>query len=191
MYANTPHENPFQKLIKVLFFIACGLIVVLALKGCAAKPIESTHTIERIIEHKTDSVNTTQVNQAILDSLKIQLAKVKTAKPECDSITQATLNQVLKQLNTRKKSGDNEAGIYFDELKNQIIYWQKIAETVNQKLAINKQKTDIKGDKEIVKVPVKYIPWWVKILAYAGAVFILGIVVCAVYKVSTFSARRA
>ena len=191
MYANTPHENPFQKLIKVLFFIACGLIVVLALKGCAAKPIESTHTIERIIEHKTDSVNTTQVNQAILDSLKIQLAKVKTAKPECDSITQATLNQVLKQLNTRKKSGDNEAGIYFDELKNQIIYWQKIAETMNQKLATNKEKNYIKGDKQIIKVPVKYIPWWVTFLAYVGAAFLLTFVVYFLYKIRTFSARWA
>lgn len=191
MYINTPQENPFQKLMKVLFFIAAGLIMMLALKGCAAKPIESTHTIERIIENHKDSLRDIRVNQAILDTTTIQLAKVKTAKPECDSIAQATLNQVLKQLNNRKKSGDNEAGIRFDELKNEIIYWQKIAETVNQKLATNQQKRYIKGDKEIVKVPVKYIPWWVEILSYAGAIFILGIVVFFIYKIRTFSNRWA
>lgn len=191
MYANTPHENPFQKLIKVLFFIACGAIVVLSLKGCAAKPIESTDTHYNLIGKSTDSIMFMRVNQEISDSLKIKLDKVKTAKPECDSIAQATLNQVLKQLNSHKKSGDNEAGIYFDELKNQIIYWQKIAETMNQKLAINKGYIHITADKKIIEVPVKYIPWWVEILAYAGAVFILGIVVYAVYKVRTFSARWA
>jgi hypothetical protein len=176
MTTNLPHENPFKLFLKVFItFIAC-LAIAMLLFGCASKPIESTHTIERIIEHKTDSVKTTQVNAAILDSLVIKIAKVKTAKPECDSITQATLDQVLKQLNSRKKSGDNEAGIYYDELKGQIIAWQKIAETYNEKLATNKEKIYIKGDKQIVKIPVKYIPWWVKCLAYLGAATLVYVV---------------
>lgn len=168
MTANTPHENPFQTFMKVLFFIFVAFLLALVLHGCASKPTESSHTIERIIERRTDTVKESQVNKAILDSLIIQLAKVKTAKPECDSITQATLNQVLKQINSRKKSGDNEAGIYYDEMKNQIIAWQKIAETYKEKLVTNKEKIYIKGDKEIVKIPLKYTPFWAKILAWIG-----------------------
>lgn len=173
MTANNLQGNPFKLFIKVFVTLISGLAIAMLLFGCASKPIENNHTIEQIIKHKTDSVKVTQVNKAIQDSLIIQVAKVKTAKPECDSITQATLDQVLKQLNSRKKSGDNEAGIYYDELKGQIIAWQKIAETYKEKLATNKEKIYIKGDKEIIKIPVKYIPWWVKYLAYLGAATLL------------------
>ncbi|MBA0884917.1 hypothetical protein [Flavobacterium undicola] len=173
MTANNLHENPFKLFLKVLVTIIACLAIAIVLYGCASKPIENTHTIERIIEHRTDSIKETQVNKAILDSLVIQIAKVKTAKPECDSITQATLNQVLKQLNSRKKSGDNEAGIYYDELKNQIITWQKLAETYSEKTAKNKENTIIKVEKQIVKIPVKYVPWWVEYLAYLGAATLL------------------
>jgi uncharacterized FlaG/YvyC family protein len=168
MTTNYPHQNPFNLFIKVLLICASFFAFVMFLHGCASKPVQNTHTIERIIEHRTDSVKTTQVNAAILDSLIIQVAKVKTAKPECDSITQATLDQVLKQLNTSKKSGYNEAKIYYDDLLKQIIVSLKQAETKTENTATKKIDTDNSKDKEIVKVEVKYIPWWVKCLAYWG-----------------------
>lgn len=166
MYANTPQENPFQTFMKVVFFISIAFLVTILINSCASKPVQNTHTIERIIEHRTDSVKTTHVNAAILDSLIIQVAKVKTAKPECDSITQATLDQVLKQLNTSKKSGYNEAKIYYDDLLKQIIVILKQAETKTENTATKKIDTDTSKLKEIIKV--KYIPWWVKWLAWWG-----------------------
>lgn len=180
MPRNTEHQNPF----KTFFQTLCILLVVFALsllfKSCATKPIESTHTIERIIEHHTDSVKTTAINKAIIDSLIIQIAKVKTAKPECDSITQATIDQLLKQLNSRKKSGDNEVGIYYDDLKKAIITWNKIAQTQSVNTAVNNQNITANTEKEIVKVPVKYIPLWVKILAWIG----FGFLVYAVWRIA-------
>jgi hypothetical protein len=176
MTKNSQHQNSF----KTFFQTLCILIVLFALsllfKSCAPKPIQSTHTIERIIEHHTDSVKTTAINKAIIDSLMIQIAKVKTAKPECDSITQATVDQLLSQLNNRKKSGDNEAGIYYDKLKKMLVIWQKMAQTQNETLAINKENKDTKAEQLIIKVPVKYIPLWVKILAWIGFGFLLYVV---------------
>lgn len=176
MTATNPNENPlslFKLFMKVILIIVSAFIFVMSVFGCASKPIENTHTIERIIEHRTDSVKTTQVNAAILDSLIIQIAKVKTAKPECDSITQATLDQVLKQLNTSKKSGNNEAKIYYDDFLKELVIILKQAETKTENTATIKKDTATSKDKEIVKVPVKYIPWWVKCLAYWGAVCLL------------------
>lgn len=167
MTTNLPQENPFKLFLKVLLIIAFFAFAIL-MYGCASKPIQNTHTIERIIERRTDSVKTTKVNAAILDSLIIQIAKVKTAKPECDSITQATLDQVLKQLNTSKKSGYNEAKIYYDDLLKQITVILKQAETKTENTATKKIDKDTSKDKEIAKVEVKYIPWWVKCLAYWG-----------------------
>jgi hypothetical protein len=151
-------------LIVILFLFAFTLFV-----GCAVKPIENTHTIEHIIEQKTDSVKTTQISKAILDSLIVKVAKVKTSKPECDSITQATLDQVLKQLNSYKKSGDNEAGIRYNEKLQQLVLWLKQGETKNQNLSTNKSIKD--KEKEVkppVIVKVKFIPFWIKILAWIG-----------------------
>jgi hypothetical protein len=173
MTANNLQGNPFKLFIKVFVTLISGLAIAMLLFGCASKPIENTHTIERIIEHKTDSVRSTEVNKAILDSLIIQVGKVATAKPECDSITQATLDQVLKQLNTSKKSGYNEAKIYYDELLKKIIVILKQGETKTENTVTKKTDTDKATEIEIVKVPVKYIPWWVKYLAYLGAATLL------------------
>lgn len=159
-------------IITNLIFIS-AILLCFILNGCKSKPIESTHAIERIIEHHTDSVKVKQVNKAILDSLIIQIGKVKTAKPECDSIAQATLEQVLKQLNSRKKSGDNEAGIYYDEIKKMLVAYQKIGETSSDYTKILAVIKELEKDKEVTKIPVKYIPWWVKYLAYLGVAFIV------------------
>jgi uncharacterized FlaG/YvyC family protein len=109
---------------------------------CSSKKTIPTHTIERIIEHKTDSVKTTEINRAILDSLIVKVAKVKTAKPECDSITQATLDQVLRQLNSYKKSGNNEASVRYDEALKQIVVLLKQAETKSQITSVNNQEKE-------------------------------------------------
>lgn len=168
MKTNYLHKNPFLLLVKVLFVCTSFFCITATLQGCAAKPLQQTHTIERIIELSNDSVKTTNINAAILDSLIIQVAKVKTVKPECDSITQATLDQVLKQLNASKKSGGNEAKVYYDDLLKQIIVILKQRETKTEKTDIRKTDKDSSKEKEIIKVPVKYIPWWVKWLAYWG-----------------------
>jgi hypothetical protein len=173
MTANNLQGNPLKLFIKVFVTLISGLAIAMLLFGCASKPIENSHTIEHIIEYKTDSVKVTQVNKAILDSLIIQVGKVTTAKPECDSITQATLDQVLRQLNSRKKSGDNEAGFYYDELKRQIVAYIKEGETRNENTATNKAKTETSKEKEIVKIPVKYIPWWAKTLAFLGGITLI------------------
>lgn len=172
MSKNIQYQKTLKALLQMLYFLLALFALGVLCNSCATKPIENTHTVERIIEHHTDSVKNTQVNKAILDSLMIQIAKVKTAKPECDSITQATVDQLLKQLNSRKKSGDNEAGIYYDDLKKMLVIWQKVAQTQSESVATKKEKTDTKVDKQIVKIPVKYIPLWVKILAFIGFGFL-------------------
>lgn len=174
--SNTPQENPFNGFMKVLLIVTTVSFFIALFSmfsSCASKAPTNTHTIERIVEHKTDSVKFLQVNQGIMDSLFLKIAKVRTAKPECDSITQVAVNQILRQLNSRKKSGDNEMGIYFDELKNQIIAWQKIVQTQNEKTSVNKQATTVNAEREIVQVPVKFIPFWAKALAVVGGITIV------------------
>lgn len=143
--------------------------------SCASKaPIENTHTVEKITEKKADSVKVTEVSKAISDSLIIKIPIVKTAKPECDSITENELNRVLGLLNSYKKSGQNEASVKYDPIKAEIIVWQKIPETKNQITNTNKSQNGSLKEIAYIKIPVyvpkpvKYIPLWVKILAWIG-----------------------
>jgi hypothetical protein len=57
-----------------------------------------------------------------------------------------------------------------------LVIWQKMAQTQNETLATSKEKTDKKAEQLIVKVPVKYIPLWVKIFAWIGFGFLLYVV---------------
>jgi len=182
MNPNYQSENPLKTFLQTLLVLALVFMLTLLMNGCASKPLEKTHTIERVVTYKSDSLKVTVVNQAVLDSLFIQVSKVKTLKPECDSITQITLDQLLVQLNSKKKSGDNEMGIYYDKIKKMIVGWQKMAETQNEKSASNKTTNTIAVEKESVEVPVKYIPFWVKILAVLGVIS-LGVVVWRVAKI--------
>lgn len=173
MKTNTNSQNPMKLFLKVLFCILLCCALFISLHSCKAKPIESNHTIETVSDQKKDSVKVIVVNSAINDTLKIQVPEIRTSKPECDSVTKAELQYILSLLDSYKKSGDNESGIYYDKLKKQIVAWQKIAQTKNEKIIVKKEKVYIKGDKLIKYIPVKYIPVWVKILACLGVLFVL------------------
>ena len=182
MNPNYQSENPLKTFLQTLLVLALVFMLTLLMNGCASKPLEKTHTIERVVTYKSDSLKVTVVNQAVLDSLFIQVSKVKTLKPECDSITQITLDQLLVQLNSKKKSGENAMGIYYDTIKKMIVGWQKMAKTQNEKSASNKTTNAKAIEKESVEVAVKFIPFWVKILAILGGIS-LGVVVWRVAKI--------
>ncbi|RKR11123.1 hypothetical protein C8C83_2821 [Flavobacterium sp. 90] len=173
MTTNLDHKDPFKEFLRILVILLISFSFGCALLCCSSKKTIPTRTIERIIEHKTDSVKTTEINRAILDSLIVKVAKVKTAKPECDSITQATLDQVLRQLNSYKKSGSNEASVRYDEALKQIVVLLKQAETKSQITSVNKEDKEKEKEIEPIVIREKYIPKWVKILAFIGGLAIV------------------
>ncbi|WP_337967190.1 hypothetical protein [uncultured Flavobacterium sp.] len=173
MKTNLYHQDPFKGFLRIPFILLLSWSLVFVLSGCSSKKPDPVHTIERSVEHKTDSVKTTEINQAILDSLIVKVGKVKTAKPECDSITQATLDQVLRQLNSYKKSGSNEASVRYDEALKQIVVLLKQAETKSQITSVNKVEKEKEKEVEPIVIREKYIPAWVKIFAFIGGLAIL------------------
>lgn len=176
----TVNNNPEQEQMRIFFkTISIALLAILfcfLFNRCAPKPLQNTKEVTQISVIKKDSSKITTMNKAILDSLFIEVKKVKTAKPECDSIAQANLDQILKQLNSRKKSGDNEAGIYYDELKKMIVAWQKVGQTQSEQVKTNSRERNNINEKEKIEIPVKYIPAWIRYLSYLGIAFIVFLV---------------
>lgn len=173
MTTNLDHKNPFKEFLRILVILLISFSLAVTLLCCSSKKTDPARTIERTVEHRTDSVKTTEISQAILDSLIVKVAKVKTAKPECDSITQATIDQVLRQLNSYKKSGSNEASVRYDEALRQIVVLIKQAQTKSQIIATNKLEKEKEKEVEPIIIREKYIPKWVKVLAFIGGLAIL------------------
>lgn len=170
----------FEKLKSV---ISSKTLIILLIAGlflfissCGKKPIESTHTIERITTHKRDSVVNREISKAISDSLFVAIGNIKTSKPECDSITNAKIQELLRQISSMKKSGNNELGFYYDEINKKLVAYGKVGQSIDEKIKILNDLLDKTTDKEIKEIPVKYIPKWVQVLAWIGGFSILAFI---------------
>lgn len=157
----------------LLILLAVSFLVI----SCKAKPQpQNTHTIEKTIETKLDSVSTIKISKAIQDSLILKISQIKTAKPECDSITNAEIKHVLQRLNNVKKSGNNEFGIFFDELKNELVIYADIKEAIEKDTKILKSLiSDLKNSKSETIVKEVYPKWlvWLAIVGGLSIAYIL------------------
>lgn len=171
------------------------LCVFAMLISCGKRPSPSIET--EATDHSKETIATNQTtkivtdrNKAIIDSLIIVIGRVKTSKPECDSICQETLDHVLEQLNHLKVSGDNRFGVLYDKHKKLLKSYASIAETLNKTTEVEKDSIrgfdQVKSNKSIQKIPVKYTPKYILYSAYFGWVCMLLIILWLGKKVRSW-----
>lgn len=100
-------------------------------------------------------------NKAIIDSLSWQIAKIKTSKKDCDSLSQDAVNKVLKSLNAKKQSGDNSYELKYNALKRQFDLIVKIGATKN--VSTTKKQTKNKTSYRYITKTItvqKPLPKW-------------------------------
>ncbi len=117
---------------RALFFFAACIILVLWMSCAPKKSLPSVDQTDITIKNR-ELYNEVDRNKAIVDSLMIYIGRIKTGRPECDSVCQETVNKLLSQLNTKKSSGDNSYGIFYDKYNQMLTMYANLAETVNQK----------------------------------------------------------
>ena len=184
LYRNSEHliDSVFDSLkvwfanrLQIIILFICLSVVVV---GCKAKPIISTNNKETEKTSEIIKEKTTDNNLAVIDSLKILIQRVKTSKPECDSITNAKIDELLLQINSKKISGENSFGVYYDKLKKELIAYANLGATKTEITSNHNYKTETLKEISVKEIPVKYIPKWIQILAYIGA----GAIVFGVFK---------
>lgn len=156
------------------FLVVFAIFFIGLATGCAKKPVATSEQIKKekeIVYIQKDSQTTKSL--AILDSLKLTIENIKTSKSECDSITNAKIEELLQRLNTRKVSGNNSFGIYYDKLKRELVAYSNIGETQSQKIAQLEKTLSEKSNQKTITVPVKYIPKEVKYFAWFGLLALL------------------
>lgn len=167
-----------NKLQVIIFFLGFSFVII----GCKAKPIINTFDKQKITTIDILKEKTTDNNLAIIDSLKILISNVKTSNPECDSITNAKIDELLLQINSKKISGGNSFGVYYDKLKKELIAYAKIGATKTEITNENNFKTENLKEYSVKEIPVKYIPKWIQYLAIFGGLCGVFIFLFSVYK---------
>lgn len=160
-----------KKFLTPFIAITAGMLLI----GCkGSQPVATKQNQQINTEISNHNLRSEIIkNQAIIDSLKISIGEIKTSKPECDSITQAAIKELLNRLNTKKISGNNSFGAYYDTLKNEIVMYANIAATQNEKIKELEWKLSRKEQITNETKPLKYIPKEVKVLAFFGLLLLL------------------
>jgi hypothetical protein len=174
----------------IAYFFALLMILLISsmfLISCKSKQLPpDTHTE---ISKQKDSISHIQItdnSKAIIDSLSIVIGKIKTDKPECDSVTQAAIENLLQSLNTSKQSGDNSYKIKYNDLLKRLDLVIKIGATKNEVTKDYKSK-DIFYNRFITKtITVKApLPKWQLYLMIIGIGTILYFVIKLVLLIRT------
>ncbi len=143
-----------------VFFI---LLACLVSCGVKRKKVEK----EVFIEKETDTlfVHTTD---KITDTLRIEIPIYKTVKPECDSLLNSEIRNVLSRLSAKKSSGKNNYGVYYDKYHNQLVTYANLRAKYD---SIKSKAKVIYRDRHIYEEkPVPYVPRLFKIFALIGFV---------------------
>lgn len=165
-------------LIWLILFVCICLFA-----GCKAKQpplVEKTEIITT--DDKTLSVNTElEKSRAINDSLFSIIGRLRTAKPECDSVCNEALQRQLESFNNRKVSGGNEFGVYYDRYRKMLVAYAKLEETVSKrKDSIRTEYRTITEYKEKpVLVPAVWTKWdrffyWTGLVFWPVLILFLG-----------------
>lgn len=149
--------------------------------GCARKPVKTTEFIEKKDSVVKNETAKTETSKAISDIVYIPIPVIKTIKPECDSITQAALDDALAKLAYQKQSGNNRFELLYDKPNKLLTARANIGETSSTTIAkTDLQKSSDNKDK-LTEVPVLFTPWYMKYPAYFGY-FCLFLIICWIIR---------
>ena len=119
---------------KALFFWFAALLIFLAgsemLISCKAKkPLIETVETDTVKNDFTSVKQQSVVSLAIHDTVFVPIGNLVTGEANCDEKCNEALQRQLANLNTKKKSGNNEAGFYYDKEKKMLTAYSKLEAT--------------------------------------------------------------
>ncbi|WGU68547.1 hypothetical protein QIU19_00495 [Capnocytophaga canimorsus] len=157
---------------KLLFDDRFLLFLLLAVWIIGLSSCKSTQQTTQTTEKQFVTINDTIYivkNQKITDTIFVSVPAPKTNDKKCDSLCGQEVQRLLKQLNTKKKSGSNEYGFYYDAYKNTLVAYAQLDSTFNEYKSKHTDKQSTKTETKTIYKTEKYVPFWVEILAWIGA----------------------
>jgi len=154
----------FSKIDRIVFKTCILIFIVFLFSSCMATKkthSDSTTTTEKVDKTK-DSSKITETSKAIKDNIVINV-------PQNDNEeVMEMFNQMMRQLNTSKTSGDNSYKLYYDEKLQQLRAEFEVGETQSTDSSTNSDTISEKSFDSEVNDYIKkiVIPWWAYIIAF-------------------------
>lgn len=166
-----------------------GLLILSLLVSCKPTTVLDNHKETSLVQKDSTAViKTIEKSEAITDTLKIAVPELKTGSKniDCDSLCNARFKDFLRNVNTKKTSGNNSQGFYYDQYKNLLVAYGSQGEALresNEQLTIKNTDKSVSEVKQIaVKLPLTKTE---RILYNSGIalwVLIVAISIYAIYK---------
>jgi len=162
---------------KVFQIIILFFIFSLVITSCSsAKKLTKEDTLIENEINRNDSIKNTVVNKEINDKLITSVIQSQTGNASLDSLVNAKVDEILSKLNTSKNSGDNSYNLIYDKIKRQLEFNARIAQTQEEKLAVQNNSSrlvfrDRKIPVEVIK-PLSKIEKTLLILGVLALIYI-------------------
>lgn len=102
----------------ILWFVA--ILAVLTMVSCKSSKVTNEVHKEIVKDSIRENINVKEqkeISKEINDSIVKPIPEIKTGDKNCDSICNLRVNEMLKQIEFYKRSGDNNYKIVYDENK--------------------------------------------------------------------------
>jgi hypothetical protein len=178
-------HNYEKKPLLIWFGFLLSMYVATMLLGCKAKPIVSTDKTVQIERINSDSTSVTQTSKAIDDMLAVTIPPVQTSRKDCDSVCQLALDRSLSMLNITKQSGDIKYRLLYNKYTRLLTMQANIGQTENRATAVNKDRYFNTTRTVVTKIPVQFVPAFIKYSAWFGWLCAVCLVVWIIKKIYT------
>jgi len=145
------------------------LAMALAVSSCESqKPIIQKKSTVNIDSLFTALTKLTEINREVNDKTSIYLPDVNTGNPDCDSICNAKMREMLITVNRQIESGDNKYQLLYNQYTKTLDVLTKMASTQDTQTEKEESKTKIKEVEVVTEIPVPFVPKFIKYSAWFG-----------------------
>lgn len=159
------------------------LLIVVFLFGCKS---------QQPIENKTDTKDYKFVFDSSLvkviktpdsnESLFVSIPLIRLAKPECDSICQAKIDEILKGINTNKTNGENKSGFYYDPYKKLLVAYNNLKGSTDSIVKSKKGSDHYFNITKTETIPVNILTREQKFNIWTGRLFWIILFIYGLFK---------
>lgn len=175
-------KNLINRIFGVFF-----LIMFIATSCKTQLPINSSDKVSDKIHDTVKIYVNVDHTQAIHDTTKIATPKFSTGNANCDSVCNLRYTQWLKSLNTKKSSGKNNEGLYYDSIQHMLIQFANIGAKNDSLTKIIKTHTENNSEQKVIKIPVKVpLSNFQNFLIYSGVSLWLVLIVYVGWKFNRY-----
>ncbi len=159
------------------------LLILLLMSSCKSKQVVENSSVQKHYKFEFDS-SLVKVTRTLgtIDSLFYFVPRIKLIKPECDSICQEKIDEILSNMNSKKVNGNNSSGFYYDKYKKMLVAYSNLKGSTDSIINSKKGSMDYRYIKIKTTEYRNVLTKEQKINVWTGRIFWLAFFVFILYK---------